>query len=190
MNGTQAAERPLQTVGERLVGEVHVGEQRVAAFLGHFAREQDRAHGGFGVVAVVGVPAAADVGLLLLLLAHLGDFRIARRRHEELVDVDRSPAARERDVLLGRQLLVAKEDHAFVVEDAAKLVPLVIAEVLRQIDAEHFGAAAAGEFPHGDRFVCHRDALPFCLCCLLLIACKQRGTTPPDCYMNMNSDSN
>ena len=99
---------------ERLERPVHVGEQRIAALLRQLARQQDRAHRRFGIVAVVGVPAAADVGLLLRLLAHLGDFRIAVNGGEEPIDVDRRPAARELDMLLGRERLVAEEDDAMV----------------------------------------------------------------------------
>jgi hypothetical protein len=47
---------------------------------------------------VIGVPAAADVGLLRRFLAHLGDLD-SPSPHEEAVDVDRGPAPREFDVL-------------------------------------------------------------------------------------------
>ena len=78
----------------------------------HLARQQDRADRRLLVVAVVGVPAAADIGCLLRLLAHLGDLRIAVDRGEEAVDVDRRQARGEGDMLLRRQRLVAEEDDA------------------------------------------------------------------------------
>ena len=58
---------------------------------------------------MIGMPAIADIALLLRLFAHLGDHRIARDRRKEAVDVDRAKTAREGHVLLRRQLLVAKE---------------------------------------------------------------------------------
>jgi hypothetical protein len=103
---------------------------------------------------VVGVPAAADVGLLLGLLAHLGDLRIARHRLEEPVDVDRRPAPREFHVLLGRELLVTEEDDAMLGEGRLNLVPLAIAHRL-DVDAQNLGAAAAGELADLYRFVSH-----------------------------------
>jgi hypothetical protein len=93
---------------------------------------------------VVGVPAAADVGLLLGLFAHLGDLGIALHRGEEAVDVDRRPAPGELDMLLGRELLVAEEDDAMLGEGVLYLAPLPIAH-RRHVDVEQLGPAAAGE---------------------------------------------
>jgi hypothetical protein len=57
-------------------------------------------------------------------------------------------------VLLGRQLLVAEENHAMLGEGALHLVPLAIAHRL-EIEPQHLGAAAAIEFFHLNRFVRH-----------------------------------
>jgi hypothetical protein len=103
---------------------------------------------------VVGVPAAADIGLLLGLLAHFGDLGMALHGLEEAVDVDRRPAARELEVLLGRELLVAEEDDAMLGEGRLHLIPLAIAHRL-DIDAQNLGAAATRELLHLDRFVSH-----------------------------------
>ena len=61
-------------------------------------------------------------------------------------------------MLLGRELLVAEEDHAVLGEGALDLAPLAVAHRL-EIDAQHFGAAAAGELLHLNRFVGHDLAL-------------------------------
>ena len=103
---------------------------------------------------MVGVPAAAYIGLLLGLLAHLGDLRIALHRLEEAVHVDGRPAPREFEMLLGRELLIAEEDHAVFGEGVLDLVPLPVAQRL-QIDAEDLGATAAGHLLHLNRLVCH-----------------------------------
>src|SRR6202040_3038040 len=76
------------------------GEQCVAAGLRHLARIEHRPQCRRLVIRVVGMPAIADIALLLRLLAHLGDRRIAGYRGEEAVDVDLAKTARERDVLL------------------------------------------------------------------------------------------
>jgi hypothetical protein len=55
------------------------------------------------------MPAIADIALPLRLLAHLGDHRVARHRGKEAVDVDRAKRVHERDMLLRRQPLAAKE---------------------------------------------------------------------------------
>jgi hypothetical protein len=57
---------------------------------------------------MIGMPAIADIALMLRLLAHLGDHRVARRRGREAVGVDRAKGPREGDMLLRAHLLVAK----------------------------------------------------------------------------------
>ena len=86
------------------------------------------------------MPVAADVVLLLGLLAHLGDHRIALDRREEAVDVDGAPALGEGDVLLGRKLLVAEEDDAVRVIGAANLGELLVVRPRRQVGASDLGA--------------------------------------------------
>jgi hypothetical protein len=58
------------------------------------------------------MPAIADIALLLRLLAHLSDHRVAGHSGKEAVDVDRTKRAGEGDMLLRGQLLVAKEHDA------------------------------------------------------------------------------
>ena len=159
MDRAEAAQHLLHALRQRLEGEIHVGEQRVAALVRDFARQQDRAHRGLLVVAVVGVPEIADVLLALGLLAHFGDLRIARDGREEPVDVDRRPTLRELDMLLGRQLLVAEEDHAVLHEGLLDFVPLPIAHRL-EVDAGNLRAAATRELADFDRLVRHGRSPP------------------------------
>ncbi len=102
-----------------IVGGAHVGKQGVAAYGGQFTRQQDRAHGRDFVVAVVGVPPAADAGGLGRFLADIGDLGVPRHGLEKPVDIDRCPAPRKCQVLLRTQVLVVEEDHTVVQEGLA-----------------------------------------------------------------------
>ena len=93
---------------------------------------------------MIGVPAAADIGGLRLRLAHLGDLGMAAVRREIIVDVDRAPAPREGDVILGRQLLIANEQHAAIEYRRLERIDPGIVERL-EIDARCFGAAMIGD---------------------------------------------
>ena len=84
---------------------------------------------------MIGVPAAADIALLLRLFAHLGDYRIAGHMRKEAVDVDRPKALGNRDVLLRREALVAEEHDAVFAERATDLAERLVAHGPRQIDA-------------------------------------------------------
>ena len=75
------------------------------------------------------MPAAADVVFVVRLLQHLGDERVAVDRPEEAVDVDASPLAREGDVLLGGELLLAEEDHPVDMERVANLGELLCVDI-------------------------------------------------------------
>jgi hypothetical protein len=73
---------------------------------------------------------------------------------EEAIDVDRCPAPRELQMLLGREPLLAEEDDAVLDEGRLNLVPLTVAHGF-EIDAQHFGAAAACQLANLDGFVGH-----------------------------------
>jgi hypothetical protein len=119
---------------QRVTCGVHAGKQRVAADLWHLARIEHRAQCRHLVVTMIGVPAAADIASLLRLLADLGDRRMIGDMREEAVDVDRAKALGNRDVLLRRELLIAKEHDAVFAERAADLAERLVAHGPRQID--------------------------------------------------------
>src|SRR5690606_28845138 len=108
----------------------------------------------FGVIGMIRVPAAADIDLLFLLLANLGDLGITAVRGKELVDVDLAPAPGERDVLFRRQLLITKEDHAIIAIGGADRLHVAVARI-PEIDAQHFRAAAWRHFPDSCRSMRH-----------------------------------
>jgi hypothetical protein len=67
-------------------------------------------------------------------------------------------AQREGEMLLGRKLLVAEEDHAMLGERLLHLVPLAIAH-RADVDTQHLGAASTGQLADLDRFVSHGRCL-------------------------------
>src|SRR6516225_9513840 len=115
MNGTQSLQRFLQAVRQRVVGLRHASKHRIAASRRDLAREQDRPQRRNLIVALIGMPAAADVGGLRWLLPHFRNLRVARNGLEKAVDVDSAHRFGKRDVLRGRQILIAEEDDAVLV---------------------------------------------------------------------------
>src|SRR5207244_4668044 len=91
------------------------------------------------VIAVVGTPATGHIALLLGLLAHLSDRRIAGHRGEKAVDVDRGKPLGKREVLLRHQMLVAEEHDAVLAEGAADLGKNLVGQCGCQIDAGNLG---------------------------------------------------
>jgi hypothetical protein len=75
VDGDQAVEHALHAVGERLVGEIRVGEQRIAALGRHLAGNQHGAHRRLLEIGGVGVPHTAEVALLVLELDDWNDLR-------------------------------------------------------------------------------------------------------------------
>src|SRR5580692_5832985 len=112
MAGAQALQGCLEAVGQSVISRVHAGEQRIAAGLRDLTGIKHRAQRRYLIVAVVGMPAIADIALLLRLLAHLGDHRMTGHCYEEAIYVDRAKALGEPDMLLGRQSLITEEDDA------------------------------------------------------------------------------
>ena len=157
MPRAQPVERRLQPVGQRVVGGVHAREQRVAAGRRDLARVEHRAERRRLVIAVVGMPAAADIARLLRLLAHLGDHRMAGHGREEPVDVDRAEALGDGDVLLRRQLLVAEEDDAVCSEGVPDFGEGLVDDRRRQIDPADFGPDMPRHRFDPDVVIAHND---------------------------------
>ena len=155
MQRLQPFEGRFQTVGQRVKRRIHAGEQSVAAGLRHLACIEHRSQCRRLVIRVVGMPAIADIALLLRLLAHLGDHRVAGHGCKEAVDVDLAKRARERDVLLRRQLLVAKEHDPVFAQRPPDLGHSRLAERRRQIDSRNLRADMGRERRHLDMIVSH-----------------------------------
>ncbi len=61
---------------------------------------------------MIGMPRAADIGMLVRCLADDGDLRIFFLQREILVDIDPTPAFGKRNMVFGRKLLAAKYRNA------------------------------------------------------------------------------
>ena len=137
--GLVGVDEVLLLVGEPLVGGVHVAEQRVAPGFGHVHAVQHRSHAGAlapGDVVVPGVLVALHVERLLE--AH--QFGSAGVRGNERVDLEFAETSGERHVLVGREGLVAEEDHLELVQGPADLGDQFIGERAAQIDAVQNGS--------------------------------------------------
>ena len=145
MNRAQPSQGLLQAIRQRVVGGVHAGEDGVAAGRGDLVCQEDRPQGRADVIAVIGMPFATDVLLVAGFLAHLGDHRMAVDRAEEAVDVDLAELLGEGHVLLGRQLLVAEEDHPVVDERLADLGDDAAAHRAAEIHAGNLRPESRGQ---------------------------------------------
>ena len=140
----------LHAVGQRVVGGVGVGEQRVAAARRTLLEVEDRAHRRLLLARHVGVPTFA-VGALGARLGaddhQLGKAGFVRRRRMDVKLAEQPP---EREVLLGRDLLIAKEDDQVLDQRAVDLALLLGGERPRQIDAAELGADQRSELLDGE----------------------------------------
>ena len=91
---------------------------------------------------MVGVPAAADVFFLILLLENQSDFRMPFNLGEEAVDVDIAKASGESDLLIRTDVLVPYDDHAVISERLVNGTELV---GVRHVSIQDFSATAARE---------------------------------------------
>ncbi len=109
MHRPQRIDGLLQTDGERVIGTKHAGEDRIATLCGCFMREQYRPQRRRNVIAVVAVPAVADIGFVFGLLAYFCNLGMPIDGREESIDVDRAERLGEGNVLVGGQGLVTEE---------------------------------------------------------------------------------
>jgi hypothetical protein len=153
VNGGQALEIGLQAVRQRLIGGVHRGEQRVAAFGRAGLDVEDAAHRRLEVTTHVGVPALA-VGARRVLVGmddhQLGAAGLMRRRG---MDVQLAEQPAERHVLVGRDVLVAEEDDAVLGQRPMQLVLLAVAERRAEVDAGDLRADDRRQLVDGDGLV-------------------------------------
>ena len=107
---------------------------------------QDGAEGRLFQEAHVGMPAAAEIGLFVLLLDDLKQFRMAVHTLHVGVDVQRTEASGEGLVLVGRHaVLAAQDDHLEVEEGLVDGGEVRIRQFICQVHAVDFCAECAGE---------------------------------------------
>ena len=125
----QALDQPLDRLRQRLVGEIHVGEGRVAADRRRLVQVEDRAHRRLGLARHVGMPDLARRRLGLLVGMHDADLGMAldlgpgRRMDQKLAE-----QAAERLVLLDAHLLVAEEQHVMRHQRIVQLARLLVGQ--------------------------------------------------------------
>ena len=101
------------------------------------------------------MPGAADILLLVGLLAQFEDLRVIRQALDKRVIGRLGEVPRETQHVGGAELLVAHIDRKVVEEGVVDLRPGLVAEGLAQIDAANLGAESAGEGTDRDRLVIH-----------------------------------
>jgi hypothetical protein len=156
VDGPQALQQALHAVGQRFVGEVLAGEERVAAIGRYVDGVEDGSHRGLRHHRGVRVPLFPHDAQVPGLAANLDDLRIGDDGRVVGVHEDVAEAARERLVLGGVELLVAEEDDAVIEEGAPDGRHARVGEIGAQVDAVDLGPQGAGDGTDLDR---HRGLL-------------------------------
>jgi hypothetical protein len=136
----------LQIARQAFPRRVLVGEQRVAAGGRQFLRMQHRAEARPVLVRQVGMPEVAGVAQAdgLAVLADVRhDEHLGLRRQLELaqhVDLQRAPAAAERDLLRRRDVLVAEHEDVVRQVGAVQAREVVGVEREGEVEAHDLGA--------------------------------------------------
>jgi hypothetical protein len=182
MQRGEPVEIGFHPVRERLVGRVHVGEQRVAAARRALPDVEDRSHRRLDVAGHVGVPALAIGARGILVGIDLHQRRVAlvgrRRMHMQFAEL-----AAEGEMLVGADVLVAKEDHEIFGERAVDLVHLavgarIVGNELADIDAGNLRADDRGELFNADGLVGVRFAGDMPITRALLAGQRRHGRSP------------
>ena len=155
MHGVEPIQHLLHGARQRLVGQVLVGEQRVAAIGWHVDAVEDGAHRRLGAQRGVGVPGLPEIRRIARRAPHHHHLRVGapvlqQRMHEEVAE-----AASERLVSGRVELLVAEEHDAMRVQRVADLADHGLVEVTGDIDTEDLRAARARQGPHLDARIPH-----------------------------------
>ena len=151
----EPVEHAPHAVRQRLVGAIHVGEQRIAAARRRFARDQHGRHRRALEIGRVGVPQTAEIDLLVLELDHRRDLRKALETLHERIFDRLAEAACGVQELRGRQRLLAKEDDEVLQPRGADGRDGVVAEIVSKVDADDLGPQRAGERPDVERVGSH-----------------------------------
>src|ERR1700730_2374522 len=149
MHRGQISEHPLHALGQRVVGQVHVGEQRIAAEGGNFASIEDRAQRRLFEIGHVRVPGAAKVAAgFVLLFPDLEDFRVIRHCGNKVMDVEIAKTAAECQMLFRSEVLVAEKYHLMVEEGPADFRDDRVVERSCEIDPRDLGAECSCDPAH------------------------------------------
>ena len=111
VEGLHVLQHDLHGVGQGFVGQIHIGEQRVAAGIGRFLCVEDGRRRRLGVEHLVGVPDLAEGLRVTLFLDDFEDIGVVVHALHERVVVDFPETLGKGDLLLGRNGLAAEEDY-------------------------------------------------------------------------------
>ena len=153
MHRAHAVEISFHPVGQRVVGRIHIGEQRIAAHRRTGLDVQNAAHRRFRVAGHIAVPAFAVGTRRVFVGADDHQFTVPRRMRRGRVDVQFAEAAAEIQMLLRRQILVAEEDHQVFGEGALNFGERGVAQWLGQIHPADFRPDHRCEFVHRNGFI-------------------------------------
>ena len=117
----QAIKRFFKALRQGFVGEVLIGEQRVAAVGRNFNRIEQACGWRALQIRRVRMPNPAKIGALMFQFGDSGDQRALGQTLQLRVFNGGSEAPREGEVLLRRELLVREEDHEVVEEGVTNL---------------------------------------------------------------------
>src|SRR5260221_7830237 len=151
----EATEQGAHTVGQRLVSQVLVGEERVAAMARRLLGIEQRAERRAAQIGRVGVPGIAEILGLMRLLDDLEDLRMAVETPDEGVVARLAEAASDCHEVVERECLVAEDDDEMVEEGAMDFRARLVDLLAREVDPRDLGAERAGQRPHLDLLVTH-----------------------------------
>ena len=169
----QFRQQALQALRQHLVGEVHAGEQGVAADRRNLSGVEQRGEGRPFQVAEIGMPGAAEVVAVLRVLRDLEDGRVAVERLHHRMHVQGAETAGEVDEVPGLEVLVLQE-HDPVVEQR-----LVHREAPREVDARDLRAERQADGVDRDGHAGTAYRLPPTACRIERVSGRRRRLASP-----------
>ena len=159
VHAPEVGEQRLHALGEGLVREIHVDEQRVAAMRGDLSCVERSPDRGLFEEGEVGVQVdAAPVGLLVALLDDLDDpGKSVDALHEGVRD-ELGEMRGKVGMLLRAEILVPEEHDEVLVKGFVDFGQGVVGDWPAQVDAVDLGAERAGNRLHIDASVVHAIA--------------------------------
>ena len=154
MFGLKARQEMLHLVGQPLISGMHAGPHGVAAAIGQYLGIEDRPHIGLLIAGNIRMPGGGCI-LFLRVGMQRQDFRMPLNARCDRMHMQCSEAPPEILVLIGRQMLIAEEDHLIFNQRVMDLLKCLIADILGQVDAADHRAKRGIELAYLYCFVGH-----------------------------------
>ena len=154
MNAVQISDKFFHAVRQGVVGEGHVGEQRIAADLGHGPAFQQRAERRHRRERHIRVPLATGVARIRWRAVGVGlvgdqqQFGILRMaiERQRIVFIQCAEAAAEFNMLLARDVLITKQQNAVVEKRLVDFAEGGFAHRRGDVDVTHLRAECVRQF--------------------------------------------